>query len=131
MVRDPAPFLGWSFGGSDVEVAVNLERIAIDDLPAVLRTDAESEVAFAGSGRPDDCYQGKIAHCFQCIGREAQPEIKARVILNVGDSATRPGVAERLHEPISKSHHSFLVRSSAMEPAGGLLPGDRLRASAR
>ncbi len=63
-----APLRRRSFSGSDVEIPINLKRIAVDDGAAKLLAQTEREGAFARAGGPDNRYQWKIAHCFQCIG---------------------------------------------------------------
>jgi hypothetical protein len=55
MMRDAGPLSGGSFRGADVEAAVDLKGIAIDDFAMTVAGEGESEVAFAGGcGSADD-----------------------------------------------------------------------------
>ncbi len=48
--------------GADIEAAVQLDGIAIDDLAAELLRNAQREIALARSGRAGDDNQGRIGH---------------------------------------------------------------------
>jgi hypothetical protein len=63
VMRDTALFCGWDFGGRDVQAAIDLHRIAIDDFTIEAFGECEAKIAFAGSGRADYCNQwGKAWH---------------------------------------------------------------------
>jgi tetratricopeptide (TPR) repeat protein len=53
VMGDAGAFGGGQFGGADVQPAVELERIAVDDFAAEGRGEAESEGGFAGGGGPE------------------------------------------------------------------------------
>ena len=53
-MRDPVALFDRELGGSDVEVAINLEGIAVDDLATECLTNVEREIAFSRSGGSDD-----------------------------------------------------------------------------
>ena len=56
MMRDPAPFADWRLRCPDVEVAIELDGVAIDDLSAeAIRPDPDREIALArASGTGDN-----------------------------------------------------------------------------
>jgi soluble P-type ATPase len=54
MVRDPLPLLCRGLGSPDVKTAVDLHRIAGDDLAAEAMCKSKGEVAFARGGRSDN-----------------------------------------------------------------------------
>jgi len=58
MVGYAAPERRGRFGRADVEAAVELEGITVDDLAQKLFGNAESEFGFAGAGGTDDGDQG-------------------------------------------------------------------------
>jgi hypothetical protein len=60
MVRDAAAREFGRFGGSDMEAAVKLEGIAIDDLARKFFAKAQRESAFAGAGGSGDDNQGRL-----------------------------------------------------------------------
>ena len=60
MVRDTAALRQRCFGGADVEAAIKLEGIAIDDLARKFFANPQRECAFAGSGWAGDHDQGGL-----------------------------------------------------------------------
>ena len=57
MVGNPPTLGGRQLGGSDIEVAVDLQGIAIDDLAAESGGEGQGQIALAGTGRADHCNQ--------------------------------------------------------------------------
>jgi len=53
-MRNPAPLGFRQLGRADIEVAVDLERIAVYDFAAEFFTEAQGEIALTRSGRSDD-----------------------------------------------------------------------------
>src|SRR2546421_529912 len=60
MVRNSEASCGRSFGGTNVEAAVKLERIAVNNFPREFACKMQSQSAFAGSGGPDNGNQRMI-----------------------------------------------------------------------
>ncbi len=64
MVRRAGPQLRARLGAADVEAAVDLARIAVDDLAADQLGDADRQLGFAAAGRADDGDDGRAGHAF-------------------------------------------------------------------
>ena len=77
MVRNsPSPFER-NFGRSDIEIAEDLERVAIDNFAIELLGDAQRKVAFTRACWPDDRYQWEIPHRFS-VYRRAKHNLKSK-----------------------------------------------------
>ena len=60
VVRDAAAGLEGEFGRAEVEMAVDLQGIAIHDFPAEFRGNLQCQVAFTRTGRTEDGNQRKL-----------------------------------------------------------------------
>ena len=58
------PFFGRHFGSTDVEVAVDLQRIAIEDFAVELLRDFECQIALSRAGRAHHRNQREVRHVF-------------------------------------------------------------------
>ncbi len=59
MVRNPMPGRFRQLGRADVEMAIDLQRITVDDFTVEFLRDTDGKLAFAGPGGAYHCNQGK------------------------------------------------------------------------
>ena len=57
VMRDAAPLGRRQFRGADIEMAIHLQRIAVDDLTVEFFGEQKGQIALSGAGRPNDCNQ--------------------------------------------------------------------------
>ena len=57
MVRNAAPLVKRQLGGADVEMAVDLQRVAVDDFAVEPLRDFQRQIAFSGAGGAGHCNQ--------------------------------------------------------------------------
>ena len=57
MVRDPTPAVRKNLGGTDIEAAVDLERVTVDDFAVERSCRGNGKLALARAGRPDNGHQ--------------------------------------------------------------------------
>ena len=62
MVGNTAPLGGRQFGGADIEVAIHLQRIAVDDFAVELLGNHKCQIALSRAGRTGDCNQGPVGY---------------------------------------------------------------------
>jgi hypothetical protein len=55
-------FFGWDLRGGDIYAAIDLHRIAVDNLAVIFFSKSNPEIALAGCGRADDGDERKSTH---------------------------------------------------------------------
>ena len=76
VVRDAAPLVRRDFRRGDLDLSVDLYRVAVDDLAARAQRERDAEVALARGGRADDGDDGSLGFYF-CARREGGKRRKA------------------------------------------------------
>jgi hypothetical protein len=60
VLADSAGAFNGNLGGADIESAIKLERIAVDDFALKFRREAQRERAFSRSGGTENCKQESV-----------------------------------------------------------------------
>ena len=116
MMADPAASAGRSLGGSYIESAVQLERIAIDDLALECRREVQRQVAFPRRCRPcDDDKRSKMI--FQWLSVRLHSLFLHSA--GIGASARKHGLDGDRDPPKQNISREVVAESKPIETARG------------